>query len=376
MGQAHSSGRNGPENEPAPALYPLAPTPAMVRFPSRMRTTPIGVHIGSRSLKLIQFDASATRVIDAARWDFSSDAAPEDPEVLAEAIGRAREGRGFRGRRAVLCLGARDLFVQNLRVSPASGEELGRIVQCEAAGRLPFPSQEAEIRYIEAGDVRQGGTARREVILIACRRPVVERLLQAAERSGLVPVAIDVEPGALLRCYVKQYRRDEDQQQQRMFVHVGGATTAVVMARGADAMFVKYVDCAGRHFDEAVARHLKMPATDAAALRRHNGDRRVDQRDPEVTRSINESLRPALDQLTGELSMCVRYFSVTFRGQPVSRVILSGGEANDAMAEWIGARLGLPCELGNPLRSFQPATAGGRISQWDVAAGLALRGMN
>ncbi|MDY0167745.1 MAG: pilus assembly protein PilM [Thermoguttaceae bacterium] len=348
----------------------------MVSLLTRSRTSPIGVHIGSRSVKLIQFDAAGTSVMDAVRWDFAGEADQEDDGVLAEAIERAREGRGFRGRRAVFCLGARDLFVQNLRVNQAAGDELRRIVRCEAAGRLPFPSQDAELRFVEAADVRQGGAARREVIVLACHRSVIARLLAVAERCRLNPVAIDVEPGALLRCYAKQYRRDDDQQQQRMFVHIGGAMTAVVIARGTHTMFVKYIDCGGRRLDEAVARYLRMPPADAAALRRHNGDRRVDQRDPEVTRSIAEALRPSLDQLAGELSMCVRYYSVTFRGQPISQVVLSGGEASDTLLEWLGARLGLPCELGNPLRSFSPTAIAGRMGQWDVAAGLALKGMN
>lgn len=340
------------------------------------RTSPIGVHIGSNSIKLVQFDAAGTRLIDAARWDLSAEADVENAAVLTEAIRRAREGRAFRGRRAVFCLGPRDLFVQNVRVSQAGGEELSRIVQNEAAGRLPFPSQEAEVRFVETADVHQAGAARREVILLACRKPVVERLVDVAEQSGLTPVAIDVEPGALLRCYTRQYRRDDDRQQQRMFVHVGGSTTAVVIARGTHTMFVKYIDCGGKQFDEAVARYLKLPPSDASALRRHNGDRRADQRDPEVTRSIIEAVRPSLDQLAGELSMCVRYYSVTFRGHPISQLVLSGGEANDALLEWIQGRLGLPCELGNPLRSFQPAFLSGRIGQWDVAAGLALRELN
>jgi hypothetical protein len=46
-----------------------------------------------------------------------------------------REGHDFRGREAIFCLGAGDLFVQNIRVAPASGDELKKIVHCEAAGR-------------------------------------------------------------------------------------------------------------------------------------------------------------------------------------------------------------------------------------------------
>lgn len=348
----------------------------MVGWIAKRRCSPIGVDIGSRSVKLLQFDGERTRLLEAARWDLPYEEAA-DPgrrdEQIVDAIRRAREGRNFRGRQAVFCLGAGNLFVQNIRVAQASGDELKKIVHYEAAGRLPFNSEEAEIRYLDAADVRQGDTVRREVILLACHRPNVERILSLAEHTGLRPVAIDVEPVAVLRCYCKQFRRDDDQQRRMMFVNVGAANTTVVIAQGSDAMFVKYIDLGGRHLDEAVARHLKMRLPDAAALRRHNGDRRADQRDPEITRSLAESVRPALDRLANELSLCLRYYSVTFRGQPLAQVVLGGGEASESVAQWLAKRLDLACELGNPLRAYERAVPSGRIGQWDVAAGLALR---
>jgi type IV pilus assembly protein PilM len=369
---------------------------AMVGWIAKRCPSPIGVDIGSRSVKLLQFDARRAQVRAAARWDLPThlqvDTRPEHPAPpaspypasgcpdgqIVEAIRRARQRRDFRGREAVLCLGAGRLFVQNLRVAPASGEELTKLVHLEAAGRLPFPSNEAEIHYVEAADVRQQDTVRREVIVLACHRPVLEQMLAVAESAGLRPVAVDVEPAAMLRCYCKQFRRDDDQRRRMMLVSVGASTTLVVIARASEAVFIKYIDVGGRHWDEAVARHLRMSLADAAALRRHNGDRRAQERDPEIARSITESVRPVLDCLANELSLCLRYYSVTFRGQPLSQIVLGGGESTRWLADWLAARLNLPCELGDPLRTYQkavgvPACGSGRVGQWDVAAGLALR---
>jgi type IV pilus assembly protein PilM len=341
----------------------------------KTRCGPIGVDIGSGSVKLLQLDGDRKEVVDAARWDLAS--LPQDTEQhdeqLGDALRRARENRDFRGRDAVFCLGASDLFVQNIRVPPVNADQLYRTVCAEAAGRLPFKSDEAEIRFVEAGDVRQGDATRREVILMACHRPMLDRLTGIAARGGLQAVAIDVEPAALLRSYLRQFRRDDDQHRRSMFVNIGALTTKVIIAEGANALFVKYVELGGRQMDEAVARHLQMPLNEAAGLRRHSGDRRADQRDPEVTRSLQEALRPVLDRLANELSMCLRYFSVTFRGRPVDQAVVGGGEATEALVEWLGPRLNLPCEMGNPLRAFGHAPVSGRAGQWDVAVGLALR---
>ncbi|MCL4191233.1 MAG: pilus assembly protein PilM [Thermoguttaceae bacterium] len=347
----------------------------MVAWWNTHRCGPIGVDIGSHCVKLLQFNADLSKVREAARWDLA--AGPDTPaedrdEQVVAALARAREGRDFRGRKAVFCLGAGQLFVQNIRVSQVPGPELQRVVQAEAAGRLPFAAGEAEIRFIDVADVRQGEASRREVVLLACHRPLIDRLLGIAERASLEVAAIEVEPVAVLRSYVKQFRRQEDQQQRMMYVNIGAASTVVVIAQGMEVRFVKYIDVGGRHFDQAVARHLQMRLPEASALRRHNGDRRVDQRDPEITRSIAESVHPVMEQLAGEVSMCVRYYSVTFRGQPLARAILSGGEATESLAEWLQSRLDLVFEVGDPLRSFEKPTLAGRNAQWDVAAGLAL----
>ena len=198
-------------------------------------------------------------------------------------------------------------------------------------------------------------------------------MVRLAECAGLQPAAIDPEPLALLRSYFRQLRRDEDQKRRAVFANVGASNTLVVIACGMEPVFIKYLDIGGRHLDEAVSKHLKLSPADAASLRSRNDSRRAGQRDAEVARSIGESVRPVLDRLAHELSLCLRYYSVTFRGEPLQQCVIGGGEANDMLVDWIATRLELPCELGNPLRIYDRNLPAGRLAQWDVAAGLALR---
>lgn len=349
-----------------------------MRLLSRQRVTPIGIDIGSRSVKLVQFSADHSKLIDSARWDLPAEPAtalsPEqDTNRLVDAIQRAREGREFRGKEVVICLNDRQLFLQNVRVPKGDSATIDRSVQQEVAGRIPFPVAEAEIRYLEAADIRQGDQVMREVILMACHRPVLERALDVVDKAGLNPAAVDVEPMALQRSYVSQFRRDEDRSVRSLIVHVGYGSTLVMIAQDEDLLFVKYVDLGGKQFDEGVARSLKMEIAEAAALRRHNGDRRSDRQDPEIARSINEATRPVVDRLANELAMCIRYHSVTFRGQPLERLVLGGGEATTALIESLNKCLGLKGELSDPFRPYETAANRGRIGQWDVASGLALR---
>lgn len=350
----------------------------MIRLLTQRRFGPIGVDVGARSVKLVQLTADHRRVVDAVRWDFpgyasSSASGTEHNERLTEALIQSREGRSFRGRDAVVCVGREDLFLQSLRVPKASKDAVRRLAQQEAAGRLPYPLSEAELQVVPVAEVRQQDALLTEVLLFACHRDRLRRQLDAVERAGLNPVAVDIEPAALLRGCRRQYRREEDRDQRLMYVHLGCSSTAVVIAEGDDALFVKYIDLGGQQMDEAVAHRLDMSAAQANALRKHNGDRRADQQDPEITQSIATAVRPIVERLAAELAMCVRYHSVTFRGRPLARMILGGGEAISALAGVLDRRLEVQCELANPLRPFGFADASNRSGQWDVAAGLALK---
>lgn len=352
----------------------------MISWLGKHRCGPIGIDLGARSLKLVQFSADRKQLIDACRWELPA----IQPNMTfeqhvarwSEGLQKALDGRAFRGRDVVVCLGDRQLFLQNVRVPREMGAQMHRLVAQEAAGRLPFAVDEAELRFVEAADVRQGDATLREVIVFACQRTALQQTLQLVENAKLAPVAVDVEPAALARCYATQFRRDDDKNERSLIVHLGYSRTAAVIAQGSEMLFVKYIDLGGAQLDAAIARHLKMDAGEATLLRKHNGDRRAEQQDPEVARSVAEASRPVIERLGGELSMCVRYHSVTFRGQPLARMVLGGGEATPQLLEALARHLDLKGEMSDPFRAFPTAPNLGRRGQWDVAAGLALRECN
>jgi type IV pilus assembly protein PilM len=350
----------------------------MIQWIGPGRNTPIGIDVGTRSLKMVQFAADQSCLVDAARvelpaLDWKALEPAEYTERIAAAIQKGREGRSFRGKDVVLGLSVRELFLQNIRVPRSESADLDRVVTQEAAGRIPNSVGETEIRYLEMSDVRQGDVMLREIVILACHRPVLEKVLSVCGPTGLRPVAVDVEPSALVRSYVAQFRRDEDRQQRALFVHIGYHSTAVLITKGDEPLFVKYLEIGGKHCDESVAKHLSMDLSDAAALRRNSSDRRADMQDPEIAASIAEGVRPVVERLANELSMCIRYHSVTFRGQPLVRLVLGGGEATQSLLDALGKRLSLKCELSDPLRHIPNQLHLGRKGQWDVAVGLALR---
>ncbi|MBA2114973.1 pilus assembly protein PilM [Bremerella alba] len=349
----------------------------MIRLPLA-RSNPIGIDIGSKSIKMVQFAKGYESIQEATSIDLPEGISPEKDfdaylESLSQTLQRARVGRNFRGHDAIICIHQRDLFLHNIRVGKNDSKALSNLVHQEAADRIPYSMLDAEIRFVESEDIRQGEQILREVIIMACFRPRLEALLETCEKSGFRPVSVDVEPMAILRSFTTQYRREADQDDRVIYVHVGYTNTLVIIAQGMQALFVKYIDVGGRHFDEAVARQLDMSLSDAINLRKHNSDRRRMQQTPEVERSVINGMRDELERLQNELAMCIRYHSVTFRGKPLVRMVLSGGEATESLRTELQRVAGIETELGDPLRIYESTQNFGRRSQWDVAAGLAAR---
>ncbi|GIW92499.1 MAG: pilus assembly protein PilM [Pirellulaceae bacterium] len=335
------------------------------------RHGPIGVDIGSRSIKLVQFSADRRQLVEKARWEW--EAPPYESEqwdrAVAEALRSALAGRNFRGRRAVLALTDRQLYLQSVRVPRK--ENLTEIIHQEMAGRLPYPFEETMLDYWESADIRQGDSMLREVIVIACHQPVALRVAQAAVQAGLHPVALDVEPAAIIRSYCAQYRRDDERTQCALLVHLGYSNTAVIICQFDQPYLVKYLDFGGRQMDECVAESLHLEPHDAHLLRRQ-----LPAAPADLAEQIVAALRPALEKLTREISLCVRYHTVTFRGRRLERMLVGGGEASRPLADQLGQRLGLPAELSDPFRRMASREESHYPGLWDVAAGLALRSEN
>jgi len=89
--------------------------------------------------------------------------------------------------------------------------------------------------------------------------------------------------------------------------------------------------------------------------------------------NISETPGSVVSRLGDELSMCTRYHSVAFRGQPLQHILIGGGEADEALVAALQETLDPPCELANPFRSIPNRPTVGRAGQWAIATGLALR---
>lgn len=356
----------------------------MIRL-TRSQVQPIGVDIGSDGVKMLQVEVidQSLSVVAAARAPLPDEARRDPALRLPMAVDLVRQmlrGNAFVGRRVVVCLPREIVQVKNVRLPVMPPAEVQSALEFEARNLLPFEGQPASIQYLSAGEVRQGAEARQELIVLGVKHADVDDFVEQLHRSRVVLQSIDFEPCALYRSVERFIRRREDEHEVHALVDVGLRRSQVVIGRGHDISFYKPIDIGAGQFHDAVARKLGIEVSEARALRRRllETPAEGDGRDP-VRQAVFDATRSTMEELAREVALCLRYYSVTFRGHRPARVRLLGGEAGDPQLIGVLAQaLPVPVEPGRPLHSvntaaMKPSDRRGYMGEWAVALGLSLK---
>lgn len=313
---------------------------------------PVGIDLGASRLRMAQVEkvdgefqliaAASAEVPAALSGDFAGRL-----RFYAGAIGELWTRGNFRGRRAVFCFPADLTHVQHLRLPAMEPSLLARALSWEAQDKLPFSAADAALRHVVAGEIYHDNSLYNEVILMAARKTEVEQILSAAEKARLDVVGMNVQPRAILDCFLNIYRRKTDADAVNCFVDIGCHGSRVVVTQGPEILF---------------ARNIPQGAQSLG------GEQAPDQ--------------PAVARLMEELSLCRLYHDTTFPRRTIGRLIFIGGKAHDRdLCLRIARGLSLEAIIGDPLvrlgRGAQISPESGidrRQAQpsWALAIGLSM----
>jgi len=367
---------------------------------------PIGLDIGHNSIKLIQLSVNGphTSVVAADKVLIDPDV-NGDAEVRRQAvvsgIKEILSKGNFRGSDVASCLPNDKLKITSLRIGETEYDDIEQVLKKEVVQRFGLDPDKDAMDYMFAGSVRQGDEIKNELILFGVDAETVRNHIRMLEEAKLKPVAIDTVPSALFRGFERWQRREEDRECTVVFVDVGSEFTTVVFGRGGEIAFVKQIPIGGRRFTGEVAQKLGITMSEAERLREklhaergstaqpgepgaEDGESKLDGSTRQV---MIDAINLAAEELGREISLCLRYFTVTFRGKRVERAVFSGGEAYETiLLNVLKRQLTVDVEVAQPLRGFDISSepesinlAGDRrglLCEWAVAVGLGLKGLS
>jgi type IV pilus assembly protein PilM len=358
----------------------------MINWLGRNTIHPIGLDIGHSSIKMIQLcqDDQSVRVIAAS--DVVIDpAVGEDPAArrafVVQSLRQIHSQGGFSGKQVISCMPSDIIRIKSLRLDTADPGEIEQFMRGEVAVRLGLNPDTDELRYMTAGSVFQGEQIKNEVIFFGIERAAIADHLEMLEEARLDPISIDTVPSALFRSFQRSLRRREDKDMASVLVDLGSHFTTVIIGKGQQVIFIKQIPIAGQHLTRQVADKLGIQLAEAASLRRKLREPQSGGLDEETTRSINDAMSPMMESLAREISLCFKYYAVTFRGQTPSEAVFAGGEAYESiLMDALSRYLGVKIRIAEPLRGFDLTRANfnrrrnPQMCEWAVAVGLGLKG--
>lgn len=348
------------------------------------KVLPIGVDMGHSGVKMVQLAQTdnGLKVLAVGRVRAPVPVMTDEGQRrqwTLSAIRQVLSHGHFKGRHAVSVLSADELQITSVRLAEAESIQVDKALRKEATQRFDLDPDTDAIDYLLAGSVRQDDEVKNEFIVLAAKAPTIEGHISLLEGAGLQPVGIDPAPCALFRSFERSMRREEDKQRTLVFVDVGLSFTTVVFGRCGEICLAKQIPFGMARFDEEIASKLELPTGDAETLRlRLQHDESVDDG---TRRLVTDALISASESLAKELSLCLRYHTVTFRGKRVERAVIAGGGAQEkVLLDVLQRHLSIAVEPAEPFRGLNlddvrgSDDCGHSSTDLALAIGLSLKG--
>jgi type IV pilus assembly protein PilM len=326
----------------------------------------------------------------------------ERSRFVISAIRQMLAEGNFHGRNVVSSLPNDGLEITSLRLAEAQSDGIEQALRKEVVQRFGLDPDEDAMKYVIAGNVHQGDEIKNELILFAAANETIKSHIEMLEQAGLKPVSIDTIPCALFRSFERSLRRQEDREHTVVFVDVGNQLTTVVFGRGGEISFVKQIPLGAGKFNEEIAAKLGIDISEAEMLREALQMEKglstpkpgsTEQATAENEQKLDTSTRQTIvgavsevaEELTREISLCLRYYTVTFRGKRVRRAFFTGGGTYEyILLDVLKRQLAVEVEVAQPLKGFDMSSERknlnfdsdrrGLLCEWAVAVGLSLKG--
>lgn len=350
------------------------------------RVQPIGLDIGHSSIKMIQLCQEGQAIHVAAAADMPIDPALySDPvirkEFIISSIRRMYNQGGFNVRQTVSCLPSDIIRIRSLRLDSAALEDIEQFMREDVAARLGLDPEVDELRYLVAGNIFHGEEIKTEVIFFGVDRTALSDHIEMLEQAHLDPISIDTVPCALFRSFQRSLRRREDMNVASVLVDLGSHFTTVIIGQGLQVIFIKQIPIAGEHLTQEIASKLGIEPAEAAMLRSKLRDPQGGGLDEETTRAVTDAMNGMIEVLAREISLCFKYYAVTFRSQCPCEAVFAGGEVYESsLMDALRRHLDVKIRIAEPLRGFDLSRAkfnrrrNPQMCEWAVAVGLGLKG--
>lgn len=327
--------------------------------------SPVAIDFGEHAVRALQIErrGDSFRVRAAASEAVERSAAPGEWRDRAIETGRRLlKNHGFRGSSAIVALRLSDISTRHIRIATEKLDQAGELIAKQVQDQSDADA-ELSICPLPIAELFDQGERKREFLCCIAKDDAIRQLIDVTEAIGLVPVAIDLEPCALVRPYVHRAPNES-------FLHldIGGENSRITIVRGGAPVLMRSAAIGANGLQTLLRERLQMEIEDLLDLAPEAGS----AEQIELHDTLVGALAEPLEALLVRVADGVRYCGALFQGRAVNLMRVSGRiAALPGLVPYLGRRIGITAELAMP---FVGITDGPPLAGFDTALGLAIRG--
>jgi type IV pilus assembly protein PilM len=273
------------------------------------------------------------------------------------------------GKRVRLGVANQRIVMRTIDLPPLTDpKEIASAVRFQAQDHIPMPLDQAVLEHQPLGTVETVDGPRTRVVLVAARRDMIDRLLEAAVGAGLRPQGVDLSAFAMIRALHRPGAAGTVG-----YVSVGGITNLAI-ASGTTCVFTRTI----AHGTESVAGELaerrELTLQHARQWLQHVGlEEPVDEieGDREIVLEARAVLSDAVRRIGAEIRNSLDFHLMQEGSTAVDQVVVTGPAVTiSGFSEQLGEQVGIPLEVGLVPSASDDGVAGAEAARFAVAAGL------
>jgi type IV pilus assembly protein PilM len=293
-----------------------------------------------------------------------------DVDVLAGTL-RDLFGQHKLSKKVRLGVANQRIVMRTIDLPPLSdSKEIASAVRFQAQDHIPMPLEQAVLEHQVLGTVETPDGPRTRVMVVAARRDMIDRLLDAVRRAGLSPQGIDLSAFAMIRALHRPGTTSPF-----VYVNVGGITNLAV-AEGSTCIFTRVIPYGIEAMAGELAERRGLTLEHAHGWLTHVGLRdpvETIDGDELIVAEARTVLAEGARRVGDEIRNSLDFHSAREGSGALERAVLTGpAVAIPGFADEVESQIGLPSEVG-VLAEARPGAFGGvEAGRLAVAAGLTL----
>ncbi|MDK2836337.1 MAG: type pilus assembly protein PilM [Thermosediminibacterales bacterium] len=335
----------------------------------------LGIDIGTSNIKIVHLKKKQKyRLINWAAIQTPENTIENgnilDKNKLIKVIKTAVKQNKFKEKKTVTAISNYRVITRYITMPEMPFNELKEAVKWEARNHIPIYNENMLVDFKIIGKT---GYNKLKIVLAGVSRNISLEYLNILQGSGLDPVAIDIYPVALNRCFSALNTEDP-----YCIIDFGASQTKLIIIKNGEIYADNLIHFGSREIEKSIVEYFGVTQKEVCNYRQKISFLPTLQKNE--FREFYEYIIPLLNDLTAQINRFLNFYSSQNRGERIKQLVLTGGGMNwKGFEDFITREVGIPSISDFNLDNFEINFKSLNINKEQLhllsnAIGLAMRG--